>query len=104
MEPIPSQPHFIRRLPLIDSALKAYENSIVKYGADMIDTYAVGPIYDKLGYSHKSQVRMIITHLLLLILFLEGRRRHHSCNYRPCSNILTRYRSNTQAQKDRRYT
>ncbi|CAO3662046.1 unnamed protein product [Rhizopus microsporus] len=55
MEPIPSQPHFIRRLPLIDSALKAYENSIVKYGADMIDTYAVGPIYDKLGYSHKSQ-------------------------------------------------
>ncbi|ORE11502.1 hypothetical protein BCV72DRAFT_219634 [Rhizopus microsporus var. microsporus] len=55
MEPIPSQPHFIRRLPLIDSALKAYENSIVKYGADMIDTYAVSPIYDKLGYSHKSQ-------------------------------------------------
>ncbi|CEG80101.1 hypothetical protein RMATCC62417_14484 [Rhizopus microsporus] len=55
MESIPSQPHFIRRLPLIDSALKAYENSIVKYGADMIDTYAVSPIYDKLGYSHKSQ-------------------------------------------------
>ncbi|KAG2205641.1 hypothetical protein INT47_007997, partial [Mucor saturninus] len=46
--------HFIRRLPLVHSALKAYENSssVVKYGAEMIESYA-GPIYDKLGYDRK---------------------------------------------------
>ncbi|KAG2234252.1 hypothetical protein INT48_002842, partial [Thamnidium elegans] len=46
--------HFIRRLPLVHTALKAYENSgsVVKYGAEMIESYA-GPIYDKLGYDRK---------------------------------------------------
>lgn len=46
--------HFIRRIPLVHSALKAYENSssVVKYGAEMIESYA-GPIYDKLGYDRK---------------------------------------------------
>ncbi|CAO3703005.1 unnamed protein product [Rhizopus stolonifer] len=49
------QPHFIRRLPLVDTALKAYENSssVVKYGAEMIESYAVGPLYDRLGYERK---------------------------------------------------
>lgn len=49
-----NQEHFIRRLPLVHTALKAYENSssVVKYGAEMIESYA-GPIYDKLGYDRK---------------------------------------------------
>ncbi|CAO3644885.1 unnamed protein product [Mucor hiemalis] len=48
------QQHFIRRIPLVHTALKAYENSssVVKYGAEMIESYA-GPIYDKLGYDRK---------------------------------------------------
>lgn len=48
------QEHFIRRLPLVHTALRAYENSssVVKYGAEMIESYA-GPIYDKLGYERK---------------------------------------------------
>ena len=46
--------HFISRLPLVNSALRAYESSssVVKYGAEMIESYA-GPIYDKLGYDRK---------------------------------------------------
>ncbi|KAI8053172.1 transcription factor Opi1-domain-containing protein [Gilbertella persicaria] len=54
LPPIQQQEHFIRRLPLVHSALKAYENSssVVKYGAEMIESYA-GPIYDKLGYDRK---------------------------------------------------
>ncbi|CEP18506.1 hypothetical protein [Parasitella parasitica] len=49
-----NQEHFIRRLPLVHTALKAYENSssVVKYGAEMIESYA-GPIYDKFGYDRK---------------------------------------------------
>ncbi|KAL9551366.1 hypothetical protein MBANPS3_004298 [Mucor bainieri] len=49
-----NQEHFIRRLPLVHTALKAYENSssVVRYGAEMIESYA-GPIYDKLGYDRK---------------------------------------------------
>ncbi|OAD03731.1 hypothetical protein MUCCIDRAFT_156230 [Mucor lusitanicus CBS 277.49] len=49
-----NQEHFIRRLPLVHTALKAYESSssVVKYGAEMIESYA-GPIYDKLGYDRK---------------------------------------------------
>lgn len=55
--------HFIRRLPLVHSALKAYENSssVVKYGAEMIESYA-GPIYDKLGYDRKLKEVTRITH------------------------------------------
>lgn len=47
------QQHFIHRT-LVNTALKAYENSssVVKYGAEMIESYA-GPIYDKLGYDRK---------------------------------------------------
>jgi hypothetical protein len=44
------QPHFIRRLPIVNSAIKAYENS--SSVAEMIGSYA-GPIYDKLGYDRK---------------------------------------------------
>ncbi|KAI8636856.1 transcription factor Opi1-domain-containing protein [Parasitella parasitica] len=49
-----NQEHFIRRLPLVHTAIKAYENSssVVKYGAEMIESYT-GPIYDKLGYDRK---------------------------------------------------
>lgn len=56
--------HFIRRLPLVHSALKAYENSssVVKYGAEMIESYAA-PIYDKLGYDRKlKEVRYTYTY------------------------------------------
>lgn len=54
LPPIQQQQHFIRRLPLVHTALKAYENSssVVKYGAEMIGSYT-GPIYDKLGYDRK---------------------------------------------------
>ncbi|KAI8352506.1 transcription factor Opi1-domain-containing protein [Blakeslea trispora] len=51
----PQEPfHFISRLTLVHSALKAYESSssVVRYGAEMIESYA-GPIYDKLGYDRK---------------------------------------------------
>ncbi|KAI8969723.1 transcription factor Opi1-domain-containing protein [Pilobolus umbonatus] len=45
---------FIRRLPLMDTALKAaYESSVVKYGAEMIESYTT-PIYDKLYKSKES--------------------------------------------------
>lgn len=45
------QEHFIRRLPIVNTAIKAYENSSSSV-AGMIESYA-GPIYDKLGYERK---------------------------------------------------
>jgi hypothetical protein len=49
-------PQFIHRvsnIPLVNTALRAYEtsknsNSVVKYGAEMVESFAA-PIYDKLG-------------------------------------------------------
>jgi hypothetical protein len=40
----------------VNTALKAYNNpgSVVKYGAEMIESYT-SPIYDKLGYKTKEQ-------------------------------------------------
>ncbi|KAI8640068.1 transcription factor Opi1-domain-containing protein [Parasitella parasitica] len=45
--------HRVSNIPLVNSALKAYEssknsNSVVKYGAEMVESFAA-PIYDKFG-------------------------------------------------------
>ncbi|KAG0169434.1 hypothetical protein DFQ28_002224 [Apophysomyces sp. BC1034] len=50
------QPHFMHRvsnIPIVNNALRVYENSkasnsVVKYGAEMVESFA-SPIYDKFG-------------------------------------------------------
>ena len=47
-------------IPLVNSALKVYENSknssqVVKYGAQMVESFAA-PIYDKFGKQALSNV------------------------------------------------
>ena len=57
------QPNFINRvsnIPLVNSALRVYENSknsssVMKYGAEMVESLAA-PIYDKFGKPALSNV------------------------------------------------
>lgn len=93
--------HFIRRLPLVHSALKAYENSssVVKYGAEMIESYAA-PIYDKLGYDRKlKEVRYTYTYRQKSCYLMESTivvtwRRGYSCRHlSSCARITPWHRA-----------